>query len=172
VGKAGSAGFFAPERWARSDGSDEEVEGMHEISLNPDTLMDEPPVVASVLVHEMVHLWQREHGTPSRRGYHNREWSEKMEAVGLIPSETGAPGGRKTGERMSHYIGSGGRFEGAFAALPEKHLLPWRSHGHRRAKRIDPSKAKYACPACGISVWGKLGLRLGCLSCPAAMVAV
>jgi hypothetical protein len=31
--------------------------------------------------------------SPSRNGYH-REWAELMERVGLVPSDTGAPGGK------------------------------------------------------------------------------
>jgi hypothetical protein len=33
-----------------------------------------------------------------------------MEAVGLMPSTTGRPGGKKTGEKMSDYPIPGGRF--------------------------------------------------------------
>jgi hypothetical protein len=167
--KANSAGFFAPGRWARRDG---EGDTAHEISINPDTLTAyEPKQVASTLVHEMAHLWQEEHGTPSRRGYHNREWAEKMEEVGLVPTDTGEPGGHKTGQRMTHYIAPGGRFEVAFEAMAEKHLLPWRADGRAAKKRQDPSKAKYTCPGCGVSVWGKLGVRVGCLDCKVPLVA-
>ena len=34
-----------------------------------------------------------------------------MGAIGLIPSDTGAPGGKQTGQKVSHYIAGGGRFE-------------------------------------------------------------
>jgi hypothetical protein len=40
-----------------------------------------------------------------------------MKAIGLYPSNTGAPGGRETGHQMQHYIVSGGRFAEVFAAL-------------------------------------------------------
>jgi hypothetical protein len=33
-----------------------------------------------------------------------------MEEVGLIPSSTGAPGGKRTGQSMSHYIDPDGKF--------------------------------------------------------------
>ncbi|EPZ1174197.1 SprT-like domain-containing protein, partial [Escherichia coli] len=69
----------------------------------------------STLVHEMVHVWQ--HYTPGikkcRGGYHDRVWGEKMEQIGLMPSNTGLPGGRKTGQQMTHYIIRGGRFQTA-----------------------------------------------------------
>ena len=71
----------------------------------------------STLVHEMVHQWQFHHGTPGRRGYHNKEWGRKMEAVGLMPSNTGKPGGMKTGEQMTHYIITDGAFDRACKTL-------------------------------------------------------
>ncbi|MCM5163877.1 sprT domain-containing protein, partial [Escherichia coli] len=46
-------------------------------------------------------------------GYHDRVWGEKMEQIGLMPSNTGLPGGRKTGQQMTHYIIRGGRFQTA-----------------------------------------------------------
>ncbi|WP_230855838.1 SprT-like domain-containing protein [Pseudomonas syringae group genomosp. 3] len=67
----------------------------------------------STEVHEMVHQWQFHHGTPGRRGYHNKEWAKMMEAVGLMPSKTGKPGGAKTGEQMTHYIITDGPFDKA-----------------------------------------------------------
>jgi hypothetical protein len=57
----------------------------------------------STLVHEMVHVWQQHCGTPSKRGYHNKEWATKMKSVGPQPSSTGMVGGKETGQRMSHY---------------------------------------------------------------------
>jgi DNA-directed RNA polymerase subunit RPC12/RpoP len=62
-------------------------------------------------------LWQDHFGKPGRRGYHNHEWSSKMEAVGLMPTDTGQPGGRRVGERVTHMIISGGRFDVACAKL-------------------------------------------------------
>lgn len=58
----------------------------------------------STLVHEMVHQWQFHFGEPGRRGYHNKQWAARMERVGLMPSDTGEPGGRKVGQSMTHYI--------------------------------------------------------------------
>jgi Zn-dependent peptidase ImmA (M78 family) len=30
------------------------------------------------LAHEMAHVWQKTHGTPPRRFYHDRQWAAKM----------------------------------------------------------------------------------------------
>ena len=83
-----------------------------DIVLNP-ALFSEgaPQVVLAALVHEMVHVWQYYFGKPSRMGYHNREWANKMMSIGLCPSDTGEPGGKRTGQRMSHYVIEAGLFE-------------------------------------------------------------
>jgi len=85
-----SYGFFAARRWR--SGENETGKIVHEISLNPDYLDRPFADWHSTLVHEMCHLWQQDYGHPSR-AYHNKEWAAKMEEVGLIPSDTGQPGG-------------------------------------------------------------------------------
>lgn len=40
-----------------------------------------------------------------------------MESLGLMPSATAAPRGKRTGDRMSHYIIEGGPFARAFAEM-------------------------------------------------------
>jgi hypothetical protein len=167
--RARSGGFFAPFLCEHKDGR------THEISLNPDCLKSPPRQTYSVLVHEMVHLWQQEHGRPSRGGYHNREYAKKMETLGLMTSQTGAPGGARTGQEMSHYIIDGGPFDQAFAAMPEKFLLPWISGGARDLSKPDPvgkNKIKYTCPGCGANVWGKAGLAIVCTPCAVLFASV
>ena len=88
----GSLGFFTPCRWRKGD------KEVHEISLNPDRLSKPLEDVMSTLVHEMVHQWQFDLGDPPRSGYHDMQWAEKMVEVGLIPSDTGEPGGKPTGQ--------------------------------------------------------------------------
>ena len=80
----------------------------------------------STLVHEMVHHWQHFAGTPSPSNAHNRQWAEKMMSLGLHPSSTGLPGGKKTGRSVSHYIIADGPFVPACKDLL-KHgfTLPW-----------------------------------------------
>lgn len=167
---AGALGFFAPSRWATGDGVDVgKVDVRHEISLNPAWLRSRPPIdVASTLVHEMVHLWQQDFGQPSRRGYHNEQWARAMESVGLIPSSTARPGGARVGQRVSHYIAEGGRFEKAFARLPKRCRLPWtcdEPDAATKKKAKQKNKVKYTCPDCAANVWGKPGLAIACLEC-------
>src|SRR5262249_6191740 len=133
-----------------------------EIALNPATFASRtPPEILSTLVHEMVHLWQHHCGKPSRRTYHNKEWAAKMREVGLIPSNTGKPRGKETGQNMTHYIEEGGRFERACAAYlaTEATILYHDRAGNdeatktRRKKAV--SKTKYTCADCGLNAWAK-----------------
>jgi predicted SprT family Zn-dependent metalloprotease len=160
--KANTYGFFAPERWKNADGT-----STHEISLNPAYLAERAPeATSSTIVHEMAHLWQHEHGTPSRRGYHNEQWAVKMRELGLMPSSTGKPGGEWVGYAVSHYIIDGGRFERAFRDMPKEFLFPWQSWEPTtragKAKKAERNRIKYTCPTCAQNVWGKPGLHLVC----------
>ena len=183
--KKNTHGFLAPERWRRVD---EKNKYIHEISLTPITFYRPLKEVFSTLVHEMVHLWQWEFGKPSRNGYHNKEWALKMESIGLIPSNTGKEGGKKTGQQMTHYIKPDGVYEVTFERIPTSYLLPFTSlegdlfqaalakrEGNegediRRSEmakkyRPSPKKTKYSCHNCGFNVWGKPNLSLICGSC-------
>jgi predicted SprT family Zn-dependent metalloprotease len=158
-------GFFISSNWKNAVKGGEKV---HEISLNPDYL-DRPEIEwHSTLVHEMVHLWQNDYGKPSRTRYHNRQWAQKMEEIGLIPSSTGEAGGKKTGQNMTHYIPHTGLFIEAFNRLKEKRLkyvpLPLLEPGKNKASNKNANKTKYECP-CGNNVWGKPGLNLICADC-------
>ncbi len=105
--KKGAYGYFWGDTWNERTGK----AVTDEIALNPETFRDRTtPEVLSTLVHEMCHLQQHHFGKASRNGYHNAEWALMMEAAGLVPSDTGEPGGKKTGQRMTHYIEPGGVF--------------------------------------------------------------
>lgn len=118
----GCMGLFYPERWVTENGVK-----CHEVSLNP-TYFGAYRVVElfQTLVHEQCHMWQQEYGRPSRAGYHNREWADKMESVGLMPSATGEPGGKRTGQCMSDFPLPRGRFlEAARAFTGRGEKLKW-----------------------------------------------
>lgn len=185
--KGGSYGFFVAERW-RSDNMDKKV--VHEISINPD-YMDRPDREwHSTLVHEMCHLWQQDFGNPSRRNYHNKQWAAKMMEVGLMPSDTGEPGGKTTGQQMGHYIIEGGKFEQIFNTLEAEDLenlrLKYRprfasstlpvtvtviggdssqeQEDNQRQELQSGKRVKYTC-GCGNNVWGRAGLWIKCEEC-------
>jgi hypothetical protein len=155
-------GYFATRRWQPSDGGDP----IHEIVLNPDFIAARGHRDAvSTIVHEMAHQWQEVFGHPSRRGYHNAEWAAEMERIGLVPSATGLPGGKKTGQRMTHYIEEGGPFAKAFEAMPDDWLLPFIGLAPLKETAKGQSKTKFTCPGCGVNVWGKPDLRVMCVDC-------
>ena len=82
-----------------------------ELGINPGYFaIQTPEEVLSTVVHEMVHHWQNHFGAPSISNPHNREWAARMEAIGLMPSHTGLPGGKRTGRSMSDYILPEGSF--------------------------------------------------------------
>ena len=119
----------------------------------------------------MVHLWQQAFGQPSSRSYHNKEWAAKMKAIGLMPSSTGAVGGKETGQRVTHYIIPGGPFTQAFAALANTGWkLNLQSAPHAGGTKAPPSKVKFSCALCDQNAWGKPDLAIRCDLCNARML--
>jgi hypothetical protein len=162
--RGGSRGYFAPERF---DGRLDQT-AVHELALNPDHFIgrsDEE--ILSTLVHEQVHVWQQTHGTPTRRGYHNRAWADHMKTIGLYPSNTGEPGGKETGQRMSHYIVPNGPYVWAYAQLADTDFcLHWQSKPDEgAAAKKKASKTTYTCPGCGLHAWAKPDVVLVCGDC-------
>ena len=116
----------------------------------------------STLVHEMAHLWQHHFGKPSRSNYHNKEWGDKMREIGLVPSSTGAPGGKATGQRVSHYLVFNEAVEMWVADHGHGHLYVdlWDTEEAKaeRAKKAA-SKTRYTCPGCEAHAWAKPDAR-------------
>jgi predicted SprT family Zn-dependent metalloprotease len=163
----GAYGYFSSERFGSRDGKE-----IHdEIALNIRHFEKRSPCeILSTLVHEMVHLEQAHFGSPSRNGYHNSEWAGLMERVGLMPSDTGAPGGKRTGQRMTHYIVPDGPFDKAFRA--HTFAVPY----YDRAGESDVTRKKrrvaYTCPSCEDKVWGTPKVQPHCGKCGlVAMIA-
>jgi predicted SprT family Zn-dependent metalloprotease len=158
-------GYFSPERFIGRT----EKEAAHELAMNPDHFGRTDELILSTLVHEMVHVWQKAHGTMPRRGYHDRQWAAKMKEVGLHPSDTAQPGGKETGQNVGHYIIDGGAFSVAFAKLQATGFkLRWQSRSAeadptRKAKKA--SKTKYTCTNCGVNAWAKPDTQLICGDC-------
>jgi hypothetical protein len=162
-------GYFWAEQFKhRADG-----DNTHEISLNPDSMDRTLDAVLSTLVHEMTHLEQQEYGTPGSKGNHNKEWVGLMERVGLIPSNTGEPGGKQTGRQMTHYVEEGGAFEVSMQnLLASGFTLPYFTQPRAAAeKKKDLSKVKFTCPCCGAKAWAKMGMMLMCRDCMEDMIS-
>lgn len=155
-------GYFYPERFVHVETGAKAAE----INVNADQFSRGLKDALSTLVHEMAHHWQAVvAGRVIKNGYHDKEWGDQMEAIGLMPSNTGEPGGKRTGRQMTHYIIEGGRYELAFDAMPASIKLDW--HGIAKAaapkkKRPAANKTKFTCPKCGANAWGKPDIRLLC----------
>jgi len=116
--------YFSPNQFVNGSGNGEMA---HEIALNPVYFAIRPihDTLAS-LVTEMISLKQLLTGSPGRKRYRNREWSEMMEATGLMPSDTWAPGGKRVGEKVGCYVIEGGAFDKACEQLvDEAFRLSW-----------------------------------------------
>ncbi|WP_153785255.1 hypothetical protein [Pseudomonas sp. EMN2] len=114
--KHNSLGHFSANQFVPAAGSGDFA---HEISLNPVWFALHPiPRTLSILAREMVALDQYLNShKPPRRRYRNGEWADMCEAIGLMPSETGMPGGKRTGENVDVYIIDGGKFDQATTEL-------------------------------------------------------
>lgn len=186
--KANCHGYFSFKRFTSPDGK----ATTDEIAINPQFLASHGVMEGlQTLVHEMVHLWQYHHGNPGRARYHNAEWADKMEAIGLMPSSTGEPGGKRTGERIADYPIPGGKFEKvAEILLATAFQIPWvdrhipgtalpgsgnqaaggEATGDGFASLPKPPRSKvkftHTCPDSTISnLWGKPGLAVACVHC-------
>lgn len=162
--KKGTLGYFCAESWVERTGEQK----TNEISLNPELFSERTTEdILSTLVHEMCHLRQFAFGKPSRNNYHNAQWGEMMELVGLIPSKTGLPGGMRTGQQMTHYIEKDGRFQLAcniFIKKGDPIIWQARSSGSKSKKKSD-NKTKYTCADCGLNVWAKPNAAIRCGNC-------
>lgn len=188
--KNGAMGFFAPNRWTNKDGIK-----IHEISINPDTFNIDDEELHRTIVHEMCHLWQQDLGKPSRKYYHNKEWAQKMIAIGLMPSHNGQVGGKTTGQRMNDYTIEDGLFKNKFDAIVSEKkddlILPYfpvsnqiqvtviendedqegEGEGESEPKESKAGKkVRYMC-SCENRIWGKPDLRVICADCSEAFEA-
>lgn len=165
-------GFFVPSQWHTED----EKITTHEISMNPDYMQERTfEAFYSTLVHEMCHLLQEVTGEAPRRCYHNKAFASVMESIGLMTSSTGKPGGKRTGQNMTHYIIEDGPYKKAFDAMPAKCRVPFIANGLLGNKKVKKSKrasVKYVCPICGAALRGNEGLNVKCCDCNEFMLLV
>ncbi len=170
--KAGSHGYYSAKRF---EGRGDDTRETDEIALNPGTFTGRTDAdILSTLAHEMAHHWQAHFGKPGRGRYHNHQWADRMEALGLMPTDSGLPGGNRTGQAMTHFIIAGGRFDCVCQELLAGGArLEWQSRewdGGAGKKKPRTSKAKYTCPECGLNAWAKPGAHLVCGDCDCPML--
>lgn len=171
--KKRALGYFSGRRFRSADSTII----TDEIALNPAHFAERGAKrVLSTLAHELAHQWQQHYGKPSRTGYHNVEWAAKMMKIGLIPSDTGRPGGKQTGQRMTHFIKRGGQFDRVASALVAKGFaLAYVERNSKAERKValkkQQSKTRYQCPKCRQNAWAKPQVNLICGDCHERLVA-
>lgn len=177
--RASVGGFAIPSMWTYEKESDRQT--IHQIAITTRGFRGTAKNIFSILVHEMVHVWQFEYGTPGRHRYHTKEWVFKMKEVGLIPISAN---GKGTGERVGHAVEEGGRFDETFEKIPETYLLPFTSFtGEKEPVRLantpinkqkdihtptkrNRNKSTYLCNGCKTRIWAKPALTsIRCDTC-------
>lgn len=188
--KANCRGYFAPDRFQSVDGL-----VVSEVALNAAYLAVRTDRESmGTLVHEGAHAWRHYLGPLNSKGgrgsggYHDTVWAKEMLRIGLIPSSTGAPGGKPTGYRVSHYIEEGGLFDRTCAALLETDFrISWSDRivrpnavdgeGSSGGATVEIDKTakrdriKFTCSEkqCGLNAWAKPSALLICGSCRVPM---
>jgi hypothetical protein len=91
-----------------------------------------------------------------------------MDEIGLTPTSTGEPGGKRTGRKVTHMIVDGGPFDLAQAELNLP--LDFFAIGPvAKARKKDLSKLVSCCPLCNAKAWSKQGALLICYGCDEPM---
>ena len=169
-----SAAYYVPAAFETRDHAHQAAE----IALNPAMFTWPQQAILALLLHQIVHHWQHVEGDASRPTYHNRQWAEKMVALGLQPTSTGTVGGKTTGQAMDQFPIAGGLFERVCAELIDQGFdLVWRDIlGAAGALPKSPRKKLVAviwvCPQCGDQAKAARSVRLGCMGCGIPLVLV
>jgi hypothetical protein len=161
-----SQGFVKLGQFASSDRS----ETTDEIGLNPQRFDGVPDAeIQATLVRLMCHQWRAyQYRPPKKAGYCDEVCAAKLESLGLVPTDTGKRGGRRTGSNVGHYIVE----DGLFARVAAARKFVRDRLFYDLSKEQDPqaktkNKSTFVCPACGEKnkYWGRPGLRWVCPVC-------
>jgi len=164
-------GYYSPDRFSRIDDASLKAD---EIALNPVHFVGRSLTdILATLVHEMVHLQCQHSGVPCRRGYHDKAWGRAMKDIGLWPSNTSQPGGKETGQQMSHYVMAAGPFDLACRRLLKTGFTLSFADRHGEGEKAKSPKAgkrsKYVCIECELAAWARPEAHLMCADCGVVM---
>lgn len=165
--KKNAYGYFHAERYVDRASIKASKKSYDELALNPDDFNRPDIAILSTLAHEMCHVWQyRCTEKHPRNGYHDKVWAKKMEEIGLMPSTTGDEKGKKTGQRVSHYIIQAGRFESYCLKFLKQQTIKLSSFALPPTSSSNKkNKIAYCCPSCDLKVWGKPEIVVRCGQC-------
>lgn len=160
-------GYFSPNRFSQRDETSDEKR--HEIAMNPEYFgLHTVEETLATLIHEMTHLFFYGNDKSSVKGYHSKKWAAKMEEIGLIPTNTGCIGGKKTGYVITQVIKENGSFDRFVKKMIENGFtISWKDSFFSTEKTVKEKKKKrykYKC-SCGHSIWAKKGLNILCCDC-------
>lgn len=143
------------------------------IALNPQAFKHQTTTeILQTLLHEMVHCWEEHYAKPSKN-YHGEQFARKMEVVGLQTSDSGRPGGKRTGAKMLDYPIEGGLFLNvAREFLIDHGDIKYVDRTDEKARKVkNASKTRFTCPQCGLNLWGKPNAPAACGECWILMIA-
>lgn len=171
--KRGANGYFHDGQWRLRGEAEDGEGGLPEIALNPQTMGRSAREVLATLAHEMAHHWDALFGKVPASG-HGPTWAAKMDEIGLTPTSTGQPGGKRTGRKVTHMIVDDGPFDRACAefltANPDAVGI-FAITAPKAEKKKDLSKVKFTCPCCNANAWAKHTTRIVCGECDEEMVS-
>jgi hypothetical protein len=160
-----SQGFLKLGQFCSSDRS----ETTDEIGLNPQRFDGVPDdEIQATLVRLMVHQWRAYQDRPPKKpNYCDELCARKMESVGLVPTDTGKPGGRRTGSGIGHLILEDGLFAYVCAARKFDRDRLFYDLAREQDPKQRRNKSTFICPDCGEKnkYWGRPGLRWVCPVC-------
>ena len=190
--RAGAKGYFRSDAFQERDGRI-----VDQIALNPTFIaVTDPYEVLRSITRLCMRQWREkicaraQRGRPGTPGYCDRHWAREMARIGLQPSSTGEPGGRKTGYNIGDYVIEGGPFDLlAREMLIAGEDLAWHdsrssvaeelgpsmaagskgSGGRRHGKHRRQTRAKFTCPKCALNAYAKRSAKLICGTCRLAM---
>jgi len=131
-----------------------------EISLNPDLLGGSALRWCVELAHNMLHYWQAKHGNSSRKGYHNTEYAEKSEEVGIKLLCKDGPEDKETGQVVTYTVSSNGLLMNEINYLEKTKNISSQlifMFLEEKVKKPSAKQEKYTCP-CNYGFMGKPGI--------------
>ncbi|MDZ8054873.1 MAG: SprT-like domain-containing protein [Aulosira sp. ZfuVER01] len=154
IGHKTSDGNYRPGKW--DDTRNQKI--CDEIEINDKLLNFPKEEWLAVLVHQMIHQWQYDHGNQkTTKHYHNQEYVKKAAGIGLII---------KTGYENEQSIDHNGKFMQVIQNLDSELILkPRNVISQVTEESKNGKKKKYTCPSCGFNSWAKPGATNICCNC-------
>lgn len=149
-----SEGMFLHDKHDSPDGK----EKYHNISIDENLLSEPHNYWVTVLVHQMIHLWQFQYGSKvPPKFYHNEEYVSKASEIGIVI---------KCGYENKQEIKEDSLLISAISQLPEYNLVIPRNVASQISKEGKSGKRfKFTCPECNSSCYAKHDSSFICGKC-------